>query len=243
MGMVAGVGCQANVSIPKQAGAAQKTVRWADISITENETSPDAPCMDMLSASVSPGDRSSSLSCSFQQSIGSPMALLSKPEMCIDVINELDRAAHAEKHIVLLWLMKAIRQLALSKAGCRIVQKAFEVAAGSDQDVLIAGLQDHIVELYESPHGNYVLARAIEVLPAAKVGFVISALRGRSAAVAKHKFGCRIVLRLIEHCVEEQISDLLDEVMAEAPVLAHHTYGNLILQSVLEHMPPARRSA
>lgn len=236
------VGCPANLSMPNQTMIGQK-MRWADVSITDNETSHQGHCLDMVFATVANSTCNVPPLCSFAHTIGSPMTLLSQPEQCTDVVKALECIDQTERHLVLVWLMSAIRQLALSKTGCRIVQKALDVAAGADQDMLISGLQDHIVELYESPHGNYVLARAIEVLPAAKVGFVISALRGRSATVAKHKFGCRIVLRLIEHCEEPQIADILDEIMEEAPTLAHHAYGSLILQSMLEHMPSARRSS
>jgi hypothetical protein len=197
-----------------------------------------------VSPAVMPsGDCDPLLACSFQTTLGSPMVLLNNVEQSNDVIDQLESADQAEKHKILMWLLKAIRQLALSKSGCRIVQKAFEVAGGSDRDMIIAELKDHIVELYESPHGNHVLSRAIEVLPAAKTAFIISALRGRCTAVSTHRFGCRVVCRLIEHCVEEQIGDLLDEVVLEADTLARHAYGNFIVQSTLEHMTVARRSA
>lgn len=182
------------------------------------------------------------LPCRFQKTIGSAAILLSQPDHCNDVIDELERGSATEKHMVVLWLLNDIRQLSLSKAGCRIVQKAFEVAGNSDRDLMIAQIQDRIVELYESPHGNYVLSKAIEVMPAAKNGFIISALRSRCAAVSKHRFGCRVLCRLIEHCEESQIEDLLDEVMTVAPTLSQHQYGNFIVQSMFEHMGPARRT-
>lgn len=184
---------------------------------------------------------SSELPCRFQNTIGNAANLLSQPEHCNDVIDELERGSATEKHMVVLWLLLDIRQLSISKAGCRVVQKAFEVAGNSDRDLMIAQIQDRIVELYESPHGNYVLSKAIEVMPAAKNGFIISALRGRCAAVSKHRFGCRVLCRLIEHCEEAQIEDLLDEVMTVAPTLSQHQYGNFIVQSMFEHMGPARR--
>merc|ERR1712146_772604 len=121
------------------------------------------------------------------------------------------------------------KDLALSKTGCRIVQKAFEVVGGADRDLLIRSLENHITQLYESPHGNHVLSRAIEVLPATRNGFVISALLGGAVTVSKHRFGCRIVCRLIEHCEEGMCSStdfslLLDEVLAEVGILAQHAF-------------------
>lgn len=174
---------------------------------------------------------------------GSPLTLVESPEQCTAVMQKLDEVNPADQHALLQWLRAATRELALSKIGCRVVQKAFEVAGGPDRDIIIADLKDHIVELYESPWGNHVLSRAIELLPAAKNSFVISALRGRGVIVSKHRFGCRIMCRLIEHCPEEQIGGLLDEIVVEADSLARHTYGNFPLQSILEHASPARRSA
>lgn len=172
------------------------------------------------------------------------MAIVHSPERCNEVIQRLEEGDQTERLSVLLWFHKATRQLALSKPGCRVVQKAMEKTGGPDRDLIIAELKDHIAELYESPHGNHVLSRAIELLPTAKTAFIISALVGHGIAVSKHRFGCRVLSRLIEHCTEEeQMGVLLNEVLAEADALARHTYGNFVVQAALEHITPARRSA
>jgi len=168
-------------------------------------------------------------------------ALLDSPERCKEVVARLAGSDQVEQHEMLMWLQNALVHLALTKGGCRIVQKFFEVTGGVDRDLLIAGLQDHIVELYESPHGNFVLSRAVEVLPAAKNAFIISALIGRGIAVCKHRFGCRIVCRLMEHCTEDQIGPLLDEILPEAAMLALGEYGNYIVMTALEHASQARQ--
>lgn len=177
-----------------------------------------------------------------EDSFDSPLALAESPELCSETIEKLAAASLDERHVLLSWLLKSSRQLALSKAGCRVVQKAFEVGGPSDQVLLIMELAPHIVELYESPWGNHVLSRAIEVLPAARNDFVITALRGRAIAVSKHRYGCRIVCRLIEHCTEQQIGSLLDELVLESDLLARHAFGNFVVQSMLEHASPARRA-
>jgi len=175
---------------------------------------------------------------------GSPFDLIQDKDRCDNVVQELEKGDSHARLTILLWLHKATLQLALSKLGCRVVQKVLEVTGGSDKGgLIIAELKDRIVELYESPHGNHVLSRAIEVLPAAKIGFIIEALRGRGVAVSKHKFGCRVVCRLIEHCTEEQIGSLLDEILPETAALARNSYGNFVVQSILEHTgSQARRS-
>jgi len=171
-------------------------------------------------------------------------ALLESPERCKEVLARLTRADQVEQHEMLMWLQNALRFLALTKGGCRIVQKFFEVSGNnSDRDLIIAELKDHIVEIYESPHGNFVLSKAVEVLPAAKNGFIITALLGRGVSVCKHRFGCRVVCRLMEHCTEEQIAPLLDEILPEAAMLARDDYGNYIVQAALEHASASRQVA
>lgn len=169
-------------------------------------------------------------------------ALLDSPERCRDVITSLSRADQAEQHEILMQLQNGLCQLALTKDGCRIIQKLFEVTGGVDRDLIVFGLQEHIVELYESPHGNFVLSKAIEVLPAAKNSFIISALLGRGISVCKHRFGCRVVCRLIEHCTEDHIGPLLDEILVDIVMLAQDDYGNYVVQVALEHASEGRKS-
>jgi len=181
--------------------------------------------------------------CGGWQSLACPMELLRQPQHSADFMDQLARGNQHEKHMMLLWLRKAVLQLSLTRVGCRIVQKALEVTGGGDHDMLITELKDHIAELYESPHGNYVLSKAIEVLPAAKNNFVISALHGQCATVCKHRFGCRVVCRLIEHCSGEQLGLLWAEIFAETDALARHAYGNFVIQVAFEHFAPAHRLA
>jgi hypothetical protein len=169
--------------------------------------------------------------------------VLDSPEVVAKITHCLESGSQDERHAILSELRAKMLQLALSRSGCRIVQKAIEVAGGTDREMILNQLKDHITQLYESPHGNHVLTRAIEVLPVAKAGFVISALTGRCITVAKHRFGCRVICRLIEHCGEAQIYALLDELISESDMLARHVYGTYVVQSILEHMSPARRSA
>jgi pumilio RNA-binding family len=168
--------------------------------------------------------------------------LANSPDQSAAIIDLLDGPSDTDKHAVLLQLPSIAKQLSLSRNGCRIVQKAIEVAGGFDRDRLIASLRDHVTELYESPHGNHVLSKAIEVLPASKIHFVISALLGRGLAVSKHRFGCRIVCRLIEHCNDEVIGELLDEILSETDLLARHSFGNFVIQTAMEHVSPVRRA-
>merc|ERR1719191_2367681 len=101
--------------------------------------------------------------------------------------------------------------LANSSEGCRVVQKAWEVAKGSEQNLLREALKGRVMEAVKSPHANHVLQKCIEVAPAAQLGFVIEEMRGQAAMTAKHRFGCRILERLIEHhCSELSTSALME---------------------------------
>jgi pumilio RNA-binding family len=171
------------------------------------------------------------------------LACMDNSEQGNAVIQVLEEGSLVEKHNMLVQLYPIVQQLAVSKGGCRIVQKAFEVAGGQDRDMLITALEDYIIDMVESPHGNHVLSKAIEVLPAAKISFVISALLGRGLIVSRHRYGCRIVCRLIEHCNEDMICELLNEILAESDLLARHQFGNFVIQTALEHASPARRSS
>jgi len=187
--------------------------------------------------------RHDEVSLTFKVNTPSVLTLVDSPEGSNEIVEQLEDGSPAQRQKVLLWLHDSWRPLALSKLGCRIVQKALDVAGACDRDLIIGELKENIVELYESPWGNHVLSRAIEVLPAAKNSFVISALLGRGATVSKHRFGCRIVCRLIEHCTEEQIGGLLDEILEQADVLARHAFGNFVVQSAFEHALATRRAA
>lgn len=168
-------------------------------------------------------------------------------ERCQQLIEQLDISHRSgdrlELHVHLLFVIENSRELALSRHGCRVVQKALEVASGADRDALLATWQNHVIELYESPHGNYVLAKAVEVLPRNKLTFIVSALKGRGLTVSKHRNGCRVVCRLIEHASEEEVGDLLDEILPDSEFLAKHQYGNYVISMLLEQGSPARRAA
>lgn len=179
----------------------------------------------------------------FQGKADGPWALVDNLDECNDVITKLEEGSPSKQRELLLWLQPAVHQLAVSKTGCRVIQKALEVAGASDRDRICIELKPYIIELYSSPWGNHVLSRAIEVLPAAKNDFVISAFLGRGITVSKHRYGCRIVCRLIEHSPEAQIGELLDEISMQVDHLARHTYGNFVIQSIIEHALPVRRKA
>lgn len=137
------------------------------------------------------------------------------------------------------WILPAAKALALSKHGCRVIQKAIEVAqpilGGDNQDLIIDQLKGSVVELYKSPNGNHVVTKMIEVLPPAHLGFLLEELAGTAVIVARHQYGCRVLERLIEHCQAVQIAGLVEEVLEEAESLCRHPFGNFVMQHIFEH--------
>lgn len=167
--------------------------------------------------------------------LGDPFELKACAERAADVVGALGDGSRSQRRELVEWLLDAAPELALSRHGCRVVQKALEVAAACDRDALAERLGGCVMELCRSPHGNHVLARLVEVTPSASIGFVVAELAGQGAAVARHQFGSRVLERLIEHCSEAQVLELMRKVGAEIPALCQHRYGNFVVQRLLEY--------
>eukprot|EP00930_Biecheleria_cincta_P042922 TRINITY_DN29533_c0_g1_i1.p1 TRINITY_DN29533_c0_g1~~TRINITY_DN29533_c0_g1_i1.p1 ORF type:complete len:461 (+),score=80.16 TRINITY_DN29533_c0_g1_i1:148-1383(+) len=163
-----------------------------------------------------------------------PLQIGEHEECCKSVCERLE--SESSTHTTLAWLLPAVRALALSRWGSRVVQKAIEVADSEYRNKLLAELQDHVVELYESPHGNHVVQVILSKLPGAKHSAILSALEKRGwVEVAKHQYGCRVVERVMEHSPARDISPLIGQVLEEVGNLSEHCYGNFPVQHLLEH--------
>jgi len=167
---------------------------------------------------------------------GSLEELVEHQEKCSELVAKLEAADSAEKKSIIEWLLPAAMPLALSRCGCRLVQKALEAPSSAGRDLLVAELEPHAVELYESLHGNHVLTRMIEVMPSAALGPMVGRLWEKGpTTIARHRFGCRVWERLIEHCSAAQIGPLLDLLILDSEALCRHQYGNFVVQHLLEY--------
>merc|ERR1719387_2059323 len=129
-------------------------------------------------------------------------------------------------------------ELALSACGCRVMQKAVEVAGGAERTSVIELFRGHVTELVLSPNGNHVLQKCIEVMPWHTVQFILeelAAFPGSWLALSQHCFGCRVAERLLEHCPEEHTAPIVAEVIANVQTLCRHPYGNYVVQHALEY--------
>mmetsp|Transcript_66551 Transcript_66551/g.142339 ORF Transcript_66551/g.142339 Transcript_66551/m.142339 type:complete len:511 (-) Transcript_66551:147-1679(-) len=131
--------------------------------------------------------------------------------------------------------------MASTPSGCRVVQKAFEVADTAQQIVLAERLRGHVLEASSSPHANHVLQKCIEVMPPDRVQFMLEEMKGHVVPTARHRYGCRVLERLIENCPCWQTAGLVDEVLVGTPQLCRHTFGNFVVQHILEHGKPDQK--
>lgn len=173
---------------------------------------------------------------------GNPLELRESMQKTGEVIQMLDNEDWAERRQLVAWLAIYARQLALSTQGCRVLQKAIEMANSSDRTVLTRQLEPHVLELAGSPHGNYVLAKMVERMPPSSISFVIEQLQGKASIAARNRYGCRILERLIEHCSEQRLAVLVKELIADADSLSRHPFGNFVVQHLLEHGTMTLRS-
>jgi hypothetical protein len=151
------------------------------------------------------------------------------------MLAELESSNLDRRQTAVEWVISSLRVLAFTRRGCRIVQRAMELAVWEDQERLVENLQGLVLEAMESPHANYVVQKCFEIMPPNKLQFVLSELKGQGIAVARHRFGCRVLQRVLEHCPPDQSKELIAEVLDNVPQLARHTYGNFVIQHILQH--------
>lgn len=174
------------------------------------------------------------------ESFGDIAEIADSPKQSNEIIARLED--HAEIQRILEMLQGNVLVLALSKHGCRVVQKALEVTDSLTRDRLFAELEPHVVELCDSPHGNHVLAKLVEMMPTVRLKPVIEQLQAQGPAnVARHRFGCRVLERLLEHCTEVDIGELIDQIVEKSEMLCRHLYGNFVVQHLLEQGSATRR--
>jgi len=177
--------------------------------------------------------------------LGNPLEVAENAEKCAALIAKFEKGNPEQwcelGEMLAQWLAPVVRRFALSREGCRVVQKVLETAGACSRDRLAKQLEQYIPELIGSPHGNHVVAKMVEIMPPGAIGFVIEAVQKNPAEIARHRFGCRILERLVEHCSEKQMSSVFDAVVGQAEPLCRHPYGNFVVSHLLEHGSDNRR--
>jgi len=253
------VDAERHSNLPKQSRASSKTkVRWADAleEEEEGEVASEVSMQVSLAASSDQGGASQrELSnivvkpCSEVGNINPAQELdfaedSLSPEAAVDpVLLELDNADGANFRSTMDWVVSSVWPLALTKRGCRIVQKSLDVGSSEDQYAIVEKLQGRVNEAMRSPHANHVLQKCIEIMPSGQMHFVLAELQGEGAFAARHRFGCRILQRLIEHCPTWQTEPLVSEVLLDTSRLCRHQYGNFVIQHILQYGSSPHRRA
>mmetsp|Transcript_78577 Transcript_78577/g.139422 ORF Transcript_78577/g.139422 Transcript_78577/m.139422 type:complete len:563 (-) Transcript_78577:280-1968(-) len=136
--------------------------------------------------------------------------------------------------------------------GCKIVQRAVEVAMSDQRKRITKALEPHVAEVWEDANANFVLEKCIQVLPVNCVRFVLEKMSDSDNAIAAatSKFGCRVLMRLIEHFVLDtqlhglrKIEDVLIQEDAQrrrdpsnpSNRLINDKFANYVFQSFIEH--------
>lgn len=157
---------------------------------------------------------------------------------------ELESEDEADRNKALFWVSKSFWPLALSKRGCRILQKAIDVEEHNKDyiQLLLDQLPGHCMEALQSPHANHVLQKFITVMPPERIQFVLAELEPHTLQIARNRFGCRILQRLIEHCPPEETLGMIEKVLDDAGSLCRHQYGNYVIQHILQHGKSSQKS-
>jgi len=147
-----------------------------------------------------------------------------------------------QKGDTILKLSPLIWRLSRDEKGCRVVQKAFDVANLSEEKLIAKGLFGHVREAVACPHANHVVQKLISVCPAESTRFVANELIGVGVETARHRFGCRVINRLIENCGHTPETDrLIQEICSKAGSLCMSTYGHHVAICLLENGEEAHR--
>jgi len=160
---------------------------------------------------------------------------------------ELESSDEAKRQAAMTWVSESFWVLAITKRGCRIVQKAIDVGSPAYQQQLVKQLTGRVMEALQSPHANYVLQKFIETIPPEHMEFVLTELQEEQEesllALARHRFGCRILQRVMEQFSSEQAEPMIDKILTDIASLSRHQYGNFVVQHILQNGLPSQRHA
>jgi len=161
---------------------------------------------------------------------------------CEELLRQLDASDGAVRALAMRLVTETAWPLAASSAGCRVVQRALDLASRSESIALVEQLKGRVVEASMCPNANHVLQKCVELLPPEHLHFVAEELQGQFAVAARHRYGCRVLERLIERKAYGTDA-LVAEVLADANQLCRHPFGNFVVQHVLKLGAPAQRRA
>ncbi|KAJ3452427.1 pumilio 2 [Anaeramoeba flamelloides] len=126
-----------------------------------------------------------------------------------------------------------ILELSLDIYGCRVVQKAFEVADLDSKKKMVHELQGNVLQLVYDQNGNHVIQKCIECIPNEDVEFIIKIFAERFETLSKHPFGCRAVQRILKYYTGKYLNEILKELFELVTTFVKEQYGNYVIQFLL----------
>jgi pumilio RNA-binding family len=135
------------------------------------------------------------------------------------------------------WLRGRVVDMSFHLYGCRVVQRALDVASLELQSQLAAEFEPAVLRCVRDCNANHCIQKVIERVPPHRLQFVVDALMDAGVIIemATHTFGCRVVQRLLEHGTSDQTRPLLVELVQAVPALSQDPYANYVIQHVLKH--------
>lgn len=95
------------------------------------------------------------------------------------------------------WLLQVLA-LSLQMYGCRVIQKALEVATLEQQLAIVQELEGHVMRCVRDQNGNHVIQKIIECVPSPHIVTMLDTFIGQVVPLSTHPFGCRVVQRILE---------------------------------------------
>jgi hypothetical protein len=156
-------------------------------------------------------------------------------DRCSSLLAQLGMG-YGERSAVISEIRGSVRRLTFDAAGCRVVQRAIEVAEQQQAAELAAELLGIVRRVIMSPHGNFVIQKIIEVLPIRQSTFIVAELIGAGAKFSSNRYGCRILSRIVEHSGSDSLAKtLIDEILQDVRWLLRDNFGHHVIESILEH--------
>jgi hypothetical protein len=164
----------------------------------------------------------------------------------IHTLEQLDTSATGRDKII-AWILPNALDLAHSKGGTRVIQKAMDGASNQQLTLFVQRFQGHVPALLMCPNGNRVLDKAIEQGHgnswSTQIIWQEMAVYPGWSEAANHSFAYRVVQRLIEHCNQAREAIVKTMISERKASWVTDWYANYVTQSVSEHGTPEEKLA
>ncbi|KAL6653550.1 hypothetical protein ACP70R_008474 [Stipagrostis hirtigluma subsp. patula] len=140
-------------------------------------------------------------------------------------------------------LFGSVLATSLQMYGCRVIQKAFEIADLDQKVVMAKELSGKVLICSRDQNANHVIQKCIECVPPQRIQFIFRSFRRKVKSLSMHACACRVVQRVLSYCDNPDIyHDLVAEIVESVTKLSSDPFGNYVVQHVLEVGGPMERS-